>query len=40
MDEYKNYITDLAESMSPDIFYNSSPDHASIVMGTIFSNAK
>lgn len=40
MDEYKNYIADLAESKSSDIFYNSSPDHAAIVMGTIFNNSK
>jgi hypothetical protein len=39
MDTYKNYIKDLANSGSDAVFYNSGPQHAALVMGTIFENS-
>ncbi|MDP1675922.1 MAG: hypothetical protein Q8L88_03575 [Bacteroidota bacterium] len=40
MEDYIGYIKNLAENKLPTIFYNSGPEHASIVMSNIFQNSK
>lgn len=40
LEEYKKYILDTANNGTYSVFYNSSKEHASIVMGTIFKSAQ
>jgi hypothetical protein len=39
MKQYKDYISKLAREGKNEIFFNSGPEHAAFVMGTIFENA-
>jgi len=40
MNQYREYIKDLAKNDKNVVFYNSGPEHAALVMATIFKNAK
>jgi hypothetical protein len=40
MNQYREYIKDLAKQGKSVVFYNSGPDHAALVMATIFATAK
>lgn len=40
LEEYKKYILDTANNGTYSVFYNSSKEHASIVMGTIFKSSQ
>ncbi len=37
--EYKDYVLKLAKLKENTLFYNSGPEHAALVMGTMFANA-
>lgn len=39
MTEYNEYIRELADELKNVVFYNSGPEHAALVMGTIFSKS-
>ncbi len=39
MEEYKNYILNLANNSSNVVFYNSGNEHAAFVMSTIFEHS-
>lgn len=40
MNEYKKYITNLAKERSNTLFINSGPEHAAIVIASMFKTAK
>jgi len=39
MNDYRNYINELADKNSPESFVNSGPEHAAVVISTIFAHA-
>ena len=40
MEEYKNFIEKLAKNKEESLYLNSGPEHAGIVLSTIFKNTK